>query len=164
MGVRIDIRAAGAERIQAALDKLAARLTAMRGPLEEIGAALEASTALRFEDQSGPDGIAWAPLSSVSRARGREGGVILSDTGRLGDSMTRRADDRQVEVGTNVIYAGTHQFGAARGAFGATAGGGPIPWGDIPARPFIGISAAAEAEIVAILDDWAQRQTAEALS
>lgn len=31
--------------------------------------------------------------------------------------------------------------GAKRGAFGVSRRGGPLPWGDIPARPFLGLSA-----------------------
>jgi hypothetical protein len=30
-------------------------------------------------------------------------------------------------------------FGAKQGAFGRTSRGGPIPWGDIPARPLLPI-------------------------
>ena len=44
------------------------------------------------------------------------------------------------EVGSTRIYAGAHQFGARRGACGTNKKGAPIPWGDIPARPFLGVS------------------------
>ena len=54
-------------------------------------------------------------------------------------------------VGSGRVYAGTHQFGAKRGAFGRTAKGGPIPWGDIPARPFLGLSDADANEITALV-------------
>ena len=43
-------------------------------------------------------------------------------------------------IGSPRIYASTHQFGAKKGAFGQTARGAPIPWGDIPACLFLGIS------------------------
>jgi len=39
-----------------------------------------------------------------------------------------------------MVYAAVHQFGAAQGAFGNTSRGSPIPWGDIPARPYLGLS------------------------
>ncbi len=57
-----------------------------------------------------------------------------------------------MEIGSPSIYAGTHQFGAAKGAFGSTSKGAPIPWGDIPARPFLGLSDADEADIRDLID------------
>lgn len=37
-------------------------------------------------------------------------------------------------------YAAAQQFGMKKGYAGANKRGSPIPWGDIPARPFLGIS------------------------
>ena len=56
------------------------------------------------------------------------------------DSIANVSRGSDAIVGYNLIYATTHQFGAEKGAFGTTSRGGPIPWGDIPARPFLGIS------------------------
>ena len=56
-------------------------------------------------------------------------------------------------VGSPLIYAGVHQFGAKKGAFGTTSKGSPIPWGDIAARPFLGVSNDDEREIVDIILD-----------
>ena len=44
-------------------------------------------------------------------------------------------------MGEFLVRNSKHQFGAEKGAFGATSRGTPIPWGDIPARPFLGLSA-----------------------
>jgi phage virion morphogenesis protein len=61
-------------------------------------------------------------------------------------------------VGTNIKYAAVQQFGAKAGAFGAKADafgatkrGGKIPWGDIPARPFMGISGDDRSAILGII-------------
>ena len=54
-------------------------------------------------------------------------------------------------AGTKVIYAVTHQFGAARGEFGATRCGRPIPFGEIPARPFLGIPDDLKGEVLDVL-------------
>ena len=59
-----------------------------------------------------------------------------------------------VEIGTNKIYAAVMQFGAAKGAFGTDAGGSSIPWGAIPARPFLGISDQDRTNIAATVDEW----------
>jgi phage virion morphogenesis protein len=161
--------------IVARLDELVRAGTDLRPILPQIGGALVASTQLRFKDQKGPDGVAWAPLGDVTRynrakraAGGRTKGKrgkptakfnralggpmqALLDTGRLRNSITYLAGADFVEVGTNVVYASTHQFGAKQGAFGRTRRGGPIPWGDIPARPFLGLSAEDEADILRLL-------------
>ena len=43
-----------------------------------------------------------------------------------------RVEFDDAEVSSPLIYAGTHQFGAPAGSFAPG-----IPWGDIPARPFL---------------------------
>lgn len=112
------------------------------GPVQEgVGQILVSSTQLRFMNQAGPDGSPWAQLSAVTLSRRRKGGrgaQILRDTGRLMNSVTSKITDNEVQIGTNVIYAGTHQFGAKKGDYGKTKRNGPIPWGNIPARPFLG--------------------------
>jgi phage gpG-like protein len=55
-----------------------------------------------------------------------------------------------------MIYAAVQQFGAAKGAFGRTSRGAPIPWGNIPARPFLGISAEDEPLMLEIVAEWFQ--------
>ena len=57
-----------------------------------------------------------------------------------------------MEVGSTRIYAGAHQFGARRGACGTNKKGAPIPWGDIPARPFLGVSDADKKTILEIIN------------
>jgi phage virion morphogenesis protein len=98
--------------------------------MDEIGGALETSTRVRFEDGDGPDGKRWTPS--------KRGGQTLVDTGRLLASITSNASRTSVEVGSNLIYAATHQFG--RDA--------------IPARPFLGLSVDDGREIEAIVEDY----------
>lgn len=114
------------------------------GPwLGVIGRNLAENTRLRFRDGRGPTGASWAPLSPVTLALRRKGGAgakPLLDTGRLANSITSQVGSNYVDVGTNVIYAAFQHFGAAKGAFGTTSRGSPIPWGNVPGRPFLGIS------------------------
>jgi phage gpG-like protein len=44
--------------------------------------------------------------------------------------------DNLVTVSSPMVYAATQQFGAKQGQFGRGKRNHPIPWGDIPARPF----------------------------
>ncbi len=127
----------------------------LRPVMVDIGAMLRASTDLRFVDSQAPDGSKWKPLSPVTVAlRGKGSGwQPLMKKGGLRTSMTYLATPREVLVGTNVIYAGTHQLGARRGQYGKTKRGSPIPWGNVPARPFLGVSRDDEREIHSIIAD-----------
>jgi phage gpG-like protein len=59
-----------------------------------------------------------------------------------------------VEVGSSLEYAAVQQLGARRGQFGRTRRGAPIPWGDIPARPYLGISQADSSAILDIISQY----------
>ena len=167
------------------LEALARRLGDLRPVMQEIGETLVASAMLTFRAERDPWGQPWRPLSGVTLARRRQGPrptastSILRDTGNLANSFSAQASADGVEVGTALVYAATHQFGAKRGQYGrysqvsrwrkfaegdfrkyaGTRKGFPIPWGDIPARPMLPIRpdgrvelpASDEGEILALL-------------
>ena len=145
----------------AALRDLVGRMSRPIGFFKSVGEYLtQIAIPRNFANQSSPDGIPWAQLSSVTIARRAAKGVgptpILQVTRRLAASVVSQPDDQGVTVGSPVPYAAVMQGGAAQGQFGTTGRGGPIPWGNIPARPYLGLSAADEAEIIAIASDWLQ--------
>ena len=120
--------------------------------MRDIGEHLLNTTRERFSSQTAPDGTPWAPLSEdYKRTKPRNQDKILTLYGILRGQLTYRAARDEVAIGSPTIYAGTHQFGAERGAFGTTARGAPIPWGDIPARPFLGLSPDDESAVMEIL-------------
>jgi phage virion morphogenesis protein len=82
----------------------------------------------------------WAPLSPVTVERRGNSGPILQRSGQLAASVSGISDATSATVGTNKIYAKTQQFGATKGKFGKTSRGADIPWGDIPARPFVALT------------------------
>lgn len=108
-----------------------------------------------------PDGVAW-PKSLRAKEQGTP---TLFDSGRLMNSITALPEERQVTVGSNLIYAAVHQVGAtirpvtAKALFFTLANGDAVTAGavTIPARPYLGISAEEETEIfdqtVAFFDD-----------
>jgi len=71
---------------------------------------------------------------------------ILRDSGLLQDTIRYQleASGTAVAVGTNRVYGAMQQFGGTRAQW-------PHLWGDIPARPFLGLSPADKEEIIAIL-------------
>ncbi|MEW6427320.1 MAG: phage virion morphogenesis protein [Thermodesulfobacteriota bacterium] len=79
--------------------------------------------------------------------------VLVGESKRLGNEIHYRADGRSIVVGSSLIYSATQQFGARRGAFGRTKRGAPIPWGDIPARPFLGVSDDDRRNILDIIEE-----------
>lgn len=140
---------------------LASALEDMTPAMNAIGAAVQTHVDLSFRNEEDPYGQPWEPLSVVTLDRRRgDSAQILRDTGVLANSITYAADKGSVEIGTNIDYATTHQFGAVQGEFGSTANGAPIPWGDIPERPFIpleGLPSDLEDEILDITTRFIDR-------
>ena len=154
-GVRIRITLDDAE-VRTALNRLLRAGRDMTPLMRDIGEHLLTTTRERFADETAPDGTPWAPLTeSTKRRKRRNAGKILTERGFLRGNLTYRAGPDEVLVGSPSIYAGTHQFGAARGAFRASP---PIPFGDIPARPFLGVSGDDASEIRGLVNDYLAEQ------
>jgi phage virion morphogenesis protein len=137
ISVQIDDR-----EVKRLLQDLIIRGGDLQDPLRRIGESIQEMVDLSFTTQQSPEGSPWAPLTALTLSRRRDGGIggvsILRDTGLLaGSYMINRLTRKDLEVGTKDIRAGTHQYGAAKGAYGRTSRGGPIPWGNIPARPML---------------------------
>lgn len=143
------------------LGDLIGALTHPEPALRSIGEALQRTTQERFDpgQKRSPDGTPWARNSPVTIARkGRDN--PLYERGNLQNTIRYQVlGTRGVEVGTNLVYGAAHQFGMVKGYAGRTRRGAPIPWGNIPARPYLGLSADDETEVVRILRDYLERQT-----
>ncbi len=129
----------------------------LRPVMQKIAAALEAGVDRAFEKETAPDGTPWPNLSKVTRERRRKQGTwpgqILNITGASGlsGSITTASDALTAQAGTIIDHAPTQQYGARKGQYDKTRRGGPIPWGDIPARPFLGVSDETREEILDLL-------------
>ena len=121
--------------LERVLHNAANHLTHTAPLMEDISRALLSETMMNFQLGGRP---AWAGLSPVTLARrARGGGAILQDTGELKGSINASHTVDTATVGSNLKYAPTHQFGAKQGEFGRSDRNTPLPWGNIPARPFI---------------------------
>lgn len=137
--------------ILAALAQLERTVGYLEPALDEIGATIAASVMLNFTGQHDPDGNAWKPLSDATLANRRGGeGQILRDTGRLNRSITHNVTSQSVEIGSDIVYANMMQFGGKKADY-------PWLWGEIPERPFVGVSESDKAEILAILSNHLER-------
>lgn len=139
-------------RVAAAIARLSVSVKDFRPALRSVGQDLVENIRLCFRDSKSPWGDKWADLSPVTIAlRRKNSDKPLLDTGVLRNSFTQKVTANELTVGTNKVYAKTQQFGAARGQFGTTWRGAPIPWGNIPPRPFMPIDPSGEADLP---PDW----------
>ncbi len=124
-----------ASELERVLHNAANHLTHTAPLMEDISRQLVTETKLNFDFGGRP---AWAGLSPVTLARrAHGGGAILQDSGLLKKSINASHTVDTATVGSNSEYAATHQFGAKQGEFGRSDRNTPLPWGDIPARPFV---------------------------
>lgn len=132
------------------------------GPLmDNLGRAMVSDIDMNFRRSQGPDGTPWDSLK-------HRDGQPLRDTGRLQRSISYKASEDETEVGTNLKYAATHQFGATikpkKGkflVFPIRGAGGQARYVFarqviIPARPFIGLETRQVSKINRIIDQWAE--------
>ncbi len=141
------------------LASLAERMENMFAFYKRVGEYMvEEAIPRNFASESGPDGTPWARLSPVTLARRQRSGstatTILQNTNRLRNSISARPSENQLLIGSSVDQAAVMQFGAAQGAFGSMSNGSPIPWGTIPARPYLGFSGEDGQEVIRIAEDW----------
>lgn len=138
------------------LRRLIRLVGAMANPSWRAGLSNVAAEAAREElARSFAEGVdPWDRPWKPSMRAVLEGGQTLSDTGRLRRSFTHRAWPDGFAIGTNVLYAATHQYGATitpkrakalrfrlPGGRGKRKGGKgrwvTVKQVQIPARPFI---------------------------
>lgn len=138
------------------LDRLAQARAELNDPTpihKDIASYMETATRNRFETGTAPDGRRWRQKSPTTlagylrRGDGNKPRPLIGSTGRLGREIHSVADSEAAEIGSSLIYSGVMQLGAKKASFGRS------PWGDIPARPFLGISSDDERTIISIVDD-----------
>ncbi len=143
----------------ARLGEASRRLSDMTPVHQDIGEFMVEATKKRFVTSTAPDGTKWRPKkpATIARYKARGDGIkikpLIGPSGRLGKEVTSLATRDQVEFGSALEYSAVMQGGAAKGAFGMDKAGRSLPWGDIPARVFIGISQTDERNILDIVDE-----------
>ena len=134
--------------VLAALSKLERRVGDLRPVFREIGEELKKSTKKRFDTTTDPDGNEWLLNSVLSTLLYKEGDTPLTgETGLLKNNIDYRILDNSLEIGSDREYAAMQQFGGTKEEF-------PHLWGDIPARPFLGLSNEDKAMILNLVDDY----------
>lgn len=138
---------------------------------KSIGNAMLESTKQRFASSTAPDGSKWAANTDVTIARylGEYSGTHKKDgslskkgekrvaskkpliaKGDLRDGLNVQfTDANSVSIGSNEDHASTQQFGALALSYKDVA-----PWGDVPAREFLGVSAEDEKTILELAQEF----------
>jgi phage gpG-like protein len=147
------------EPLIARLGQARGRLSDMTPVHQDIGEYMVEQTRKRFVTSTAPDGTKWRPKTpaTIARYKARGDGAktkpLIGPSGRLGKEISSLATRDQVEFGSSLEYSAVMQGGAAKGAFGADKVGHALPWGNIPARVFIGISDSEGRSILDIVDE-----------
>lgn len=134
------------DTISAALTSALTALGDLRPIMDDIGEYMTKATKDRFGRGEAPDGSKWVANSPATLARKKDTRPLFGETGMLSSQISHEAGSDFVEIGSNRIQAAMMQFGGTKAAF-------PHLFGDIPARPFIGVSAEDEANILDIISE-----------
>lgn len=152
---------------------------------KDIGGYLMMAHRQRFDQQVSPDGIAWQALSPRYLKRKKKNrDKILRLDGRLANDLRYQNSDTELLFGSNMAYAAIHQFGGtidmparSQQAYFKQAKNGTIgkrfvkktksnfaQWVTIgaykikiPARPWLGVSAEDESELLRITRKYLDR-------
>ncbi len=138
--------------IRTLLNRAAERFGNLTPLNQRIAMLMEASIRENFAAGGRP--TRWTPSKRAKAQRGQ----TLRDTNRLMNSITNKGDAAKAVAGTNDVRAAVLHFGSKKGGFGtvqaavrahirvirgkeqkvrAHARKQAMPWGDIPARPFM---------------------------
>lgn len=156
-------------QVRAALRRLRQKTDNLSPVLKAIGEDLVESTRQRFATATAPDGTPWAANSEVTILRylglttgnyGKDGKLtkkgaargmgkkpLSGQSGDLARQIIYRVTGNTLEVGSTMVYAAMQQFGGKKADF-------PNLWGDIPARPFLGLSGSDIAGIEETVGDY----------
>lgn len=144
------------QQVLSALNRLIQAGADLKPAYQDIGEYLVRSTKQRAGTGVGPDGTPWAALSPATIKRKKHGKPLVGESKRLLSEIHYLVTNDGVEVGSPMEYAATMQFGAAKHSFT----GGRTPWGDIPAREFLGLSAEDEMAVLDILQEHLEMASA----
>lgn len=140
------------EAIAAQLQEVGRRISDPSPLMADLAELLLVSTQDRLAKGVQPDGQPFAPRSPTTLKRyaklGIPFGPPLTARGDMARGIHSASESDYASIGSNAIQARVMHFGARKGQFGTRQGKGfggssptiSLPWGDIPARPFIGIS------------------------
>ena len=141
-GIGGSLNIQGVDRLNMALARFAGSGVQITSLLQTMGRIVEDQTRERIEqEQTSPDGDSWPAWSDDYAASRHSNHDLLQHDGHLFGSLQSTAGVGQVEIGTNLVYAASHQYGDSRRG--------------IPQREFLGVNDENLNELQYALDRWA---------
>ncbi len=112
---QVQVRALGLNTQQKKLNRMAKSVANRRAMFTQIGIKVINEISNTFKGES-HEGKPWKPLSPVTIAMRRSGGIsgtikILQDTGKLRREFVSKPTNNDVKIGTPTEYAPKHEFG-----------------------------------------------------
>jgi len=155
--MRFEVDTSGGDRIQKVLADLRESMNPdmRRQLLRKVGQIYLHYAEERFDKQNSPQRKRSNPLKeSTIRIKKKKGSLrgpefIGTWTGALGASLDFKVQGDSVFVGTDVEYARHFHFFVKKGT--PEKGG---PWGDIPARPFLGRNERADDRVLKMMNQF----------
>lgn len=168
-------------QVLSVLAELGRRCSNLKPAMKEIGEDMVESTKRRFATATSPDGTPWAPNSATTLImfgnsllghRNKKGersytyskaGGVLNSKGMdrlvnkkplIGETKTLQTTINYQLEGGSAVHIGSPKVYAAMQQFGGTKAQWPHLWGDIPARPFLGVSDLDKANILDIVGSY----------
>ena len=124
------------DALQRKLAEIELRIGSLTPALTKLGEVFVKETRQNIEKSVDWAGRPLAPNAPTTLLFKR-GNKPLKDTGQFQEHLAFTLQGAStVAIRTAKPQSAVLQFGAKKGAFGKNARGAPIPWGDIPARPF----------------------------
>lgn len=173
-GVAIKVKADQAQ-LQDLMRELQEKFGNLLPVMKPIGELIRTSVVRNFEEGGRPGWKALSPATIKKRGGNAKILRVQGFAGGLMGSIVSEATPTSVTVGANKIYAAVHQYGAAKGSFGTVVGKVPahtrklksggtttvrahtrkmtLPWGNIPARPYMEIQDSDWPGIIRILEN-----------
>lgn len=130
------------EKVQEYLENLQLSESKKQEMLANIGTLVVFQTRQRFKTKQSPEGVKWTPWSKEYAKTRHNGHSLLEDEGHLKQSIVSKVSGNKLEVGSDEIYSGTHQYGH----------------GGIPARPYLGINDKDKLEIETEIIEYLKEQ------
>lgn len=142
------------ESISADLAALVARLDNPADLMAEIADQWLQSTQDRVQAAQTPDGTPFAPRSqtTIDNYGHTPFGHPLNKTGTMRRQIAAASGPDFAEIGSNAVQAAMMHFGGSKAEY-------PKLWGDIPARPFLGVSEQDEADFRDTILEWLEEIT-----
>jgi len=114
--------------------------------MDSLGAEAVTQIQRRIQDEkTTPQGVAWPAWSESYAATRHAGHSLLQSENHLLQSMTHVVEmtGKDVDVGTNLIYAAIQNFGGAG-----------VGKPGLPAREYLGLSQENRMDLAAVASDW----------